>query len=467
MHLHQRVQEAAKCNGISGAVWMTETARERVRATKDSTPPHEGPAPDWDCSCFAAGTRVLTGDFRWTSIEMLKPGDSIIGFNAEPLTEPHHAKRRVQTTYVTKTFSRRAAVMRLKVAGREITVTPDHKVLIRLPQAHNHVWREVQDLVPGDEIIAPFTPWEPATGYDAGWLSGIYDGEGCVDSMGGVRLTTGRLTIAQKQGVVLNRILGTLASQGFDYRTYTREEDGLTNVRISGGLDAFFRFAGSIRPVRLLNRLAQGAEFGALEQSKATWPAAKGVYVESVVPAGEELVYNLQTESGAYFAEGLAVSNCGSYFFRLLKDCWTSPTSVYAHVTCMERTMLHQNGGRTTQYSVDYLLASTVRDGQSAYIFHSNDKLAQGPMVPLIWGYVGAGGALAEEINYGEALTQVAKHLDVPVLSKSDLAGCPSCLVANGWVEPEVITEEMRKSWYGAGYVERERQHDRDMGEAI
>ncbi len=158
---------------------------------------------------------------------------------------------------------------------------------------------------------------------------------------------------------------------------------------------------------------------------------------------------------------------CGAYFWRLLKDCWASPTNVYAHVTCMERTMLHQNGGRTTQYSVDYLLASEIRDGQNAYIYHSNDKLAQGPMVPLNWGYVGAGGALAEEINYGEALAQVAKHLDVPVLSKSDLAGCPDCLVANSWVEPEVITEGMRREWYGAGYVERERQHLKDMGEAI
>ncbi len=148
---------------------------------------------------------------------------------------------------------------------------------------------------------------------------------------------------------------------------------------------------------------------------------------------------------------------CGAYFYRLLKDCYTSPTMVYAHVTCMERTILHQNGGRTTQYSVDYLLASEAHDGQVALLLYDYDEdttLAKSLVVPLHFGYVGGGGMMAELVNYGESLTQVANHLDVPVLSKSDLAGCPQCLVANGWVAPEVITETMRKDWFGAGYHE-------------
>ncbi len=158
---------------------------------------------------------------------------------------------------------------------------------------------------------------------------------------------------------------------------------------------------------------------------------------------------------------------CGSYFYRLLEDCYTSPINVYAHVTCLERTILHQNGGRTTQYAIDYLLDTEVHDGQMAYLYYDNEKLAKGPSVPTVWGYMGFGGMMAEEINYSEALIQVAGHLGVPVLKKTDLAGCPDCLVANGWVEPEVVTEGMRRKWYGAGYVERERQHQKDMGEAI
>ena len=59
MHLHQRVQSAAKCNGFSGALWMTETAREKQSKTVMGSVPHEGPSPDWDCTC---------GAYFWTAI---------------------------------------------------------------------------------------------------------------------------------------------------------------------------------------------------------------------------------------------------------------------------------------------------------------------------------------------------------------------------------------------------------------
>lgn len=74
MHLHDRVQKAAECTGISHAVWLTETAKERLGEKYDKKGDvlsHEGPAPDWDCSCG----HYFTG--RWRTqhqpLSMLRP----------------------------------------------------------------------------------------------------------------------------------------------------------------------------------------------------------------------------------------------------------------------------------------------------------------------------------------------------------------------------------------------------------
>lgn len=142
---------------------------------------------------------------------------------------------------------------------------------------------------------------------------------------------------------------------------------------------------------------------------------------------------------------------CGHYFYRTLKDAWNSEINVYAHVTCLERTMLHKNGGRTTQYSVDYLLAPTTPH-LKAYIELANASQARaGNKAVLLGGLYGWVGQM-EECDYAQELDSVALVLGVPILEREDLNGCPECLIVNSWRKPEEVTDQMKRDWFGRGY---------------
>lgn len=150
---------------------------------------------------------------------------------------------------------------------------------------------------------------------------------------------------------------------------------------------------------------------------------------------------------------------CGSYFYRTIEDTPQNPTSVYAHVTCLERTILHTSGGRTTQYSVDYLLAPS-KPIMKVYVQPKSSAQPQNPVVPVVvtsnWGYPHM-FAVGEEHNFAEVLKEVASSLKVPILEKEDMKGCPECLLANGWRKESEISDQHRRDWFGEGYIQQER----------
>jgi len=144
---------------------------------------------------------------------------------------------------------------------------------------------------------------------------------------------------------------------------------------------------------------------------------------------------------------------CGHYFYRTWKDVWSSATNVYAHVTCLERTILHTNGGRTTQYSLDYLL-SEPKANSKVFLAIDDQSKAKGKVIQAPAG-LGMGwdfSVLAEERPYEEVLAEVSLSLGVPILDKDSLLGCPICLTVNSWRKSEEITDQMKKDWFGLGY---------------
>lgn len=144
---------------------------------------------------------------------------------------------------------------------------------------------------------------------------------------------------------------------------------------------------------------------------------------------------------------------CGHYFYRTFKDVWSTASNVYAHVTCLERTVLHVNGGRTTQYSIDYLLAPP-KPGTMVFLPLESEDKAVGKLVtaPVMLGPGFRYALIAEERSYAEVLQEVALSLGVPILDKESLLGCPVCLEVNGWREPGEISERMKSEWFGVGY---------------
>jgi hypothetical protein len=112
-----------------------------------------------------------------------------------------------------------------------------------------------------------------------------------------------------------------------------------------------------------------------------------------------------------------------------LKDAWSGDGAIYAHVTCLGRTILHTAGWRTSQYSVDYFLEP--------------EQEIRPAVIGFGWDY---------DRSQKEALEELAPGLGVPILEKNDLQGCPDCLVVNLWRRSSEITDQMRKDWYGEGY---------------
>lgn len=462
-HQHKALSVHAGCKGASWALWMSEEAKKKVE-TKET---HAEPAPVKDCTCFVAGTRVLTEDLIWKPIEDIREGDYIIGFNREPLQVRHHAKRILQHTRVTRTFNREANVVALTVStGKTTYVTPDHKFLVRKRQSHNHIWKEAQDLQPGEELVCPFPRlWEPATDWNGGWLSGIYDGEGSVDrpnSKKPNRIGSPRIVVSQNPGPVLNRIISLMSLFGFKFSLNQAKGKRVVNVRLKGHFSEALRFMGMIRPERLLRHWRKQPELASLHS-----PAP--VFVESVVPCNHsEQVYNIQTESGAYFANGLAVSNCGFYIHRTYQGAQLEDINFFygammlggyflqlplvSHVTAIGECVICPEGARIQRYMIDYFVRP-----ENVEPLHGTPEslsfLSNGYPVACEEPSANIEGSLYDLLDEKPTeqieilLTYFSELFDRPILDPSSLEGCPHCLIASQLRGPKDVTKSMIRDW--------------------
>ncbi len=249
--------------------------------------------------CLAPGTRVLRDDLSWVPIGDLHGGDGLVGVD-EQIPGPR-TSRSYRAAVATALRFLKAPAMRIYFEdGRTITCTHNHRWLAKSPRGGlPWAWRQAARLRIGQRICAPLVPWEPATSFDAGWLSGLFDGEGCLrvqERMRGIGLS-------QKAGPVLDRALRLLTSMGVVYRRYNRK-DGLANIEINRK-DDMLRVLGHLRPTRLLQRRAW-------ENQRLRSEFTKGLTITRIDEIGECEVVDLTTSTGTFIAEGLVSHN--SYF---------------------------------------------------------------------------------------------------------------------------------------------------------
>lgn len=131
--------------------------------------------------------------------------------------------------------------------------------------------------------------------------------------------------------------------------------------------------------------------------------------------------------------------SCGFYSYRLFqgvaKDHQIN-AGIIAHVTAIEKVILHEEGFRAQMYHLDYLL-EPVKAEQEITVFNADA------------GVYNPYGIAIETVTLRPAMVKIAESLNVPILEKDDLAGCPDCLIANSWRSEKEITAKMRKDWYG------------------
>ena len=147
----------------------------------------------------------------------------------------------------------------------------------------------------------PYVDQEPTA--DAGWLGGLFDGEGHITGSSGWHTM-----LSQNDGIVLERALKLLRERGFDVTLSSRNK--CRAVRINGGLTETMRFLMLTRPERLIAKAIDKIAAGRLSLYGRSHRVAQVVGIESV---GVQEVVALETDTHTYIAQGLASHNCNAW----------------------------------------------------------------------------------------------------------------------------------------------------------
>jgi DNA repair photolyase len=137
-------------------------------------------------------------------------------------------------------------------------------------------------------------PAAPSPGWQKGFLAGIFDAEGSCS--GGI------LRIASTDPSVLGWTRSCLASLGFDVTVErTAQANGLTNLRLRGGLRERLRFFHTVDPAITRKRVIDGVAI----KSDAR------LRVVSIEALGLDLpMYDITTGTGDFIANGVVSHNC-------------------------------------------------------------------------------------------------------------------------------------------------------------
>jgi hypothetical protein len=210
-------------------------------------------------ACLTPDHKVLTSDLRYVELGTVDVGDKLVSFEEFGVSRKRGFK--TGTVLAVRRSEDECFLVTLE-SGKTFKVTSDHYWLTRVGGQKSrecgstYLWKRTAELRVGTVIPRLFDEWETLTSNDAGYLSGIYDGEGSLyaRSVQSANGSVMQLSLSQKPGLVLgkcNRILDEML--GLDSRTTTNQR-GISDLRIKGGAKACAKMLGSVRPIRLLNK---------------------------------------------------------------------------------------------------------------------------------------------------------------------------------------------------------------------
>jgi hypothetical protein len=192
--------------------------------------------------CVRGSARILTADLEWVEARTLTHGSVLVGFD-----ENLKGYFRFQPALVTVVREIKAPSVKVITDRGTITVSEQHQFVVRnrggsYGNVPTHVWKEAQDLQPEDQILFFGQPWEREESWSAGWLAGMFDGEGSIGK---------ELTVAQNPGLLLDYLKEELEARGLDYAIGHPNKGTCASLRMSKIHDVM-RTLGTIRPRRLL-----------------------------------------------------------------------------------------------------------------------------------------------------------------------------------------------------------------------
>ena len=192
--------------------------------------------------CVAPKQRVLRADLRWVPAGALAVGDELLAFDEH---QTGHSPRKWHRSEVLarEDIFLPAHLISLE-DGTEIVASSDHLWLTNC--AGTFRWRATKELrgphptsrSPRDtpsRLLRLLDVWEEDKSYEAGYLAGAFDGEGCVSQV--VKANGGyatRLTFTQKENEMLTKVKGSLDHRGFNWASFADSDRATNSVQLRG-----------------------------------------------------------------------------------------------------------------------------------------------------------------------------------------------------------------------------------------
>jgi len=263
--------------------------------------------------CPTPDQRVLTADLRWLPAGDLKVGDELLGFDEHPC-QPGAAgtlRRRFRPSRVLTATRVRREIVRLEMAdGSTVRSSSEHPWLVATKQSRNQKWMTAIDISADVRrgrrryMHKFFEPWSAATTWTAGWLAGMFDGEGYLSVTN--RKGT-QLGVSQRQGPLLDEIVAAITSFGCDFSMNPTGTSDVQTVQIRGGWREIARLLGTVNPHRLVAKFVTALNEGLFDKQFNGW--AEPMEIIRTYHEGTEWVAGLETSTHTYLCEGYGAHN--------------------------------------------------------------------------------------------------------------------------------------------------------------
>ena len=227
-------------------------------------------------------------------------GDSLIGFDEEVASDRKYREFHVATVTANQPVYLPSHLITME-DGRTIVASSQHLWLCRnrsaATQSHPG-WVETSSLRPGARIWDLGTPWETLHTREAGYLAGVYDGEGWLGPTVG---------FCQRPGVVMDEVQHKLKELGFEIASLQLHVSGTQYFNIAGGFYEQLRFLGQVQPIRLVNKAGNFID-------GHTTIGLNHLTVRSVESLGMRRLVGIETSTSTLVAEGLLSHNTAAGF---------------------------------------------------------------------------------------------------------------------------------------------------------
>lgn len=315
-------------------------------------------------NCVTPETPVLMYDYSWKKAGDVQVGDELLAFDEH---QPSSGYRRYRKSVVEVVGPVTRPTLTIETrTGQPITVSDDHKFLVRreaeasielgaykgdgvtcpncaaeLEQpavgrkrtycsdycqgAFNRerrksagsykaswAWVDAKDLKIGDKIGYFGDVSEYSDSRAAGYVAGIFDGEGSLSFAGD--WNSPMLAFSQRGTAVLEDALTYLDMFGFEYEVHSNIRDDCNQVNIKGGRREIARFMNVFDPVRLKPKSVGMFDGVAVKVGHSIDTAT----VSAIYDSGERVVSKIQTSTRTLITEGYLSHN--SLWYPLLME---------------------------------------------------------------------------------------------------------------------------------------------------